>query len=168
MTGLRSLLILGAGQYGQLARDVALETGLYQKIGFLDDNSALAVGKLRDYAAFAGEYTDAFVAMGNSELRLAYLEKLEGAGFALPVLRHPSAVVLPSARIEKGTILEPFVAVNANTTVARGCILSAGAVINHNSVVEEGCHIDCGAVVSSNCTVPAGTKVCCGRVFGQK
>lgn len=168
MTPERSLLILGAGQYGQLVRDVAVDMGIYSQIAFLDDHAPGAVGKLEDCAAFAGEYTDAFVAMGNSQLRLAYLDKLEAAGFTLPVLRHPSAVVLPSARIEKGTILEPFVAVNANTAVARGCILSAGAVINHNSVVEEGCHIDCGAVVSSNCTVPAGTKVCCGRVFGQK
>lgn len=166
MTPERSLLILGAGQYGQLVRDVAVDMGIYSQIAFLDDHAPGAVGKLEDCAAFAGEYTDAFVAMGNSQLRLAYLDKLEAAGFTLPVLRHPSAVVLPSAQVEKGTVLEPMVVVSANAWVEKGCILSAGAVVNHNSHIGQGCHIDCGAVVPAGGMVAAGTKVCCGQVFG--
>lgn len=166
MTPERSLLILGAGQYGQLVRDVAVDMGIYSQIAFLDDHAPGAVGKLEDCAAFAGEYTDAFVAMGNSQLRLAYLDKLEAAGFTLPVLRHPGAVVLPSAQVEKGTVLEPMVVVSANAWVEKGCILSAGAVVNHNSHIGQGCHIDCGAVVPAGGMVAAGTKVCCGQVFG--
>lgn len=162
----QNLLILGAGQYGLLAKEIAQTMGCFEKIDFLDDHSAAAVGKLRDHPAFADRYGCAFVAIGNSGLRMELIRSLEERGYALPVLRHPSAVVMPSAVIGQGSIIEACAVINANTEVAAGCIVSAGAVINHNSAVGPGCHIDCNAVVPSNCTVPSGTKVCCGQVFG--
>ena len=41
----KNLLILGAGQYGQVAKEIAEETGYFDKIAFLDDNSEQAIGK---------------------------------------------------------------------------------------------------------------------------
>ena len=52
---MKSLLILGAGQFGQVTYEIAESLG-YQKIGFLDDNAAKAIGKLDDCEKFKAQY----------------------------------------------------------------------------------------------------------------
>lgn len=164
----RNLLILGAGQYGLQARDVAQSMNCFDSIGFLDDNSGLAIGKLTDFPRFKGEYNHAFVAIGNPKLRLDLLGRLKECGFTLVVLKHPTSVVMPSASVEEGTILEALTVINANTCIRTGCLICAGALVNHNSEVQQGCHIDCNAVVPSNCIVPTGTKLPCGSVYTKE
>ena len=160
-----NLLILGAGQYGLLVKEIAETTGKFSQIDFLDDANPIAVGKLDAYADLLECYGCAIVAMGNPQLRLSYLERLAQAGFELPVLRHPAAVVMPSAHLGRGCVVEAMAVVNSNAVVGNGCLLCAGSVVNHNAVVGDGCQIDCNAVVSARATVPAGTKVPCATVF---
>lgn len=159
------LLILGAGQYSFVARETAEAMGCFGRIDCLDDNNPEAIGKLSDYLKLFGEYTHAFVAMGNPALRLEWLEKLEAAGYRLPVLCSPKAYAAPSARVMGGCIMEPMAVVQSNAVIKRGCLICAGSIVNHNAVVEAGCQIDCGAIVRSNTTVPDGTKVSCGAII---
>ena len=164
----KSLLILGEGPYGRVARETAEAMGCFEKIAFLDDNSPLAVGMLADYAELAQEYCCAFVAMGNPQLRMQWLHKLEQAGYELPCLIHPRAYVAPSAVLGKATIAEPMAVVNAEAVVEMGGLLCAGCVVNHNAHVMPVCQIDCNAVVASNAAVPEGTKVPSGTVYERK
>ena len=164
----KSLLILGAGQYGQVVRETAEAMGCFSKIAFLDDNSPLAIGKMTEYEGFAQEYANAFVAMGNPQLRKQWLDRLELAGYDLPVLIHPKAYVSPSAVLGKATIVEAMAVVNTEAVVEIGGLLCAGCVVNHNAHVLPVCQIDCNAVVASNATVPEGTKVCSGMVYERK
>ena len=41
----KNLLIIGAGDYGQIAYEIAEAMERFEKIDFLDDNSELAIGK---------------------------------------------------------------------------------------------------------------------------
>ena len=164
----KSLLILGAGQYGHVVRETAEATGRFSRIAFLDDNNPMAAGKMEAFASFRKEYDCAFVAIGNPQLRLRWLEKLEAAGYELPVLIHPRAYVSPSAILGVGTVAEPMAVVNAGAVVEKGGLLCAGCVVNHNAHVMSCCQIDCGAVVASNAVVPEGTKVHSGTVFTKK
>lgn len=161
----QNLLILGAGQYGFVARETAQAMAYFEQIDFLDDNSELAIGRLDDYKKALGRYTYAFVAIGNPQLRLRLLNELTESGFKLPVLVHPQAVVMPSTQVAGGTIVEAQAVVNSNSVVGVGCLICAGAVVNHNSVLGDVCQIDCGAVVPARSTVPSGTKVPCGGVY---
>lgn len=164
----KNLLILGAGQYGQVARETAEAVGCFDKIGFLDDNSPAVLGKLADYESLRQEYDCAFVAMGNSQLRMQWLDKLEQAGFELPVLIHPKAYVSSSAKLGQGTIVEAMAVVNTGAIVDKGGLLCAGCVVNHNAHVLAVCQVDCNAVVVSNAVVPKGTKVSSGMVYERK
>lgn len=163
----KNLLILGAGQYGQVAKEVAESMGCFENIAFLDDNNEKAIGNLKDYKKFVTEYSYAFVAIGNADLRLSYIEKLEEACFRIVILVSPKAYVSPSAKLMKGTLVESKAAVNANSTVAIGCFVCAGAVINHNSFVGDGCQLDCGSVVGSNVSLLAKTKLKYNEVFDK-
>lgn len=164
----KNLLILGAGQYGRVVKETAEAMGCFGKIAFLDDNSPLALGKLDEYIRFAGEYACGFVAMGNPQMRMQWLQKLELEGYELPVLIHPKAYISPSASLAKATIAEPMAVVNSEAVVECGGLLCAGCVVNHNAHVMAVCQIDCNAVVASNATVPAGTKVFSGTVFERE
>lgn len=163
-----NLLILGAGQYGQVVLETAEAMGQFGKISFLDDNNPVAVGKLAELDAFSEEYTCAFVAMGNPLIRAQWIERLENLGFKLPLLIHPKAYVSPSAFLGPGTIVEPMAMVNTGAVVEKGCLLCAGCVVNHNAQIAACCQIDCGAVVAANAQVPEGMKVLSGSVFERK
>ena len=156
------LLILGAGEYGQLVKELAQNK--YATIDFLDDNLSVAIGKFGEYKKFVGEY-EAIVAIGNNEARLAWIEKLVEVGFVIPTLISPQAFVSPSAKIEMGCIIEPMAVINTNGKVEKGTIVSAGAVVNHNAVVKQGCHIDCNAVVGADAIVPEKMHLNYGQVI---
>ena len=164
----KNLLILGAGQYGQVARETAEAMDIFEEIAFLDDNNPIAAGKLMDFRDFRQEYECAFVAMGNPRLRMQWLRDLEAEGFELAVLKHPKAYVSPTAVLGKGTIAEPMSMVNTAAVVESGGLLCAGCVVNHNAVVGACCQVDCNAVVAAGAVVPEGTKVPAGMVFEKE
>ena len=158
-----NLLILGAGEYGQLVKELARNK--FTTIDFLDDNSPAAIGKLEDYKNLKDEYQNAVVAIGNNEIRAQWIDRLEEAGYNLPIVFSDRAYISPSAVIEPGCILEPMVVINTNAKVEKGSIISSGAVVNHNAVVHKCCHIDCNAVISADAVVPEMMNLNYGQVI---
>lgn len=154
---MNNLWILGAGEYGHVAKEVAAAMGVYGEIFFLDDGSPLAKGKLELVDTID---EDVFVAMGNADLRKMWYKRVKKPA----MLIHPTAVVMPSAQIEKGCILEPGVVVCSNAFVETGCILMSNCVIGHNARVEEFCQIKYGAIVTERAVVARGSKVDCNAV----
>jgi len=164
----KNLLILGAGQYGTVAKEIAESMNCFEKIDFLDDTYGLgeiegnyheqSVGKLADLDKFAESYTYAICAIGNAELRQKLTAQITENGYRIPILVSPQAYVSKSAQLRNGDIIEPFAVVHANAAVGIATFVSAGAVVNHNSFVSDYCHINCNAVVMSGAIVPTGTK----------
>ncbi len=159
------LLILGAGQYGEVAREIAEVMGEFDIISFLDDNSPIAIGCFGNYKKFSGEYDMAIVAIGNSELRWKLLQKLEEAGYIIPILIHPRAYISPSAVIEKGSFVEPMAIVHTDVKVRAGCIISAGTIINHNAIIGCGCHLNCGTIIGARVIIEDYIKTDCGQII---
>ena len=159
-----NLLILGAGGHGRVVKETAQAMGCFDRIEFLDDNSKETIGKCKDFKQFIRDFTYAFVAFGNNELRLKWIEELNEAGFQLPVLIHPTSYISPSAKIGAGTIVESMAVVNTNAIIDKGCILSIGALVDHDSIVSECTHINSGAIVKAGCKVNPLTKVDAGMV----
>lgn len=177
----KNLLILGAGQYGQVAKETAELMGSFGKISFLDDRYVAEDGKCKGkqcdksiigaidgFNGFVEEYAYAFVAIGNPAVRFIYTEKLKDAGYCIPVLVHPKAYVSPSAQIGEGSIVEAMAVVNANTTIAECTYVCAGAVVNHNCVIGEGCTLQCGSDVPANSVMPEKTMLGYNEVYVKK
>lgn len=161
-----NLLIIGAGQYGSVAYEVAKAMNCFEKIDFLDDNNERAMGKLAMYPHLVGEYSHAVVAVGKSEFRMQWLKKLKDAGYKIDPLIDPRAYVSPTSRIGAGSIIEPLAVVQPNATVGRGCLICSGCVLKHNSHVSDGCYIESNAVVVPRAIVPHNFMVDAGKVFG--
>ena len=160
-----NLLILGAGQYGTVVKEIAKSMGCFEKIAFLDDTYGQdetysgyheqSIGKLNDYENFVTEYFYAIVAIGNPEVRKDWTEKLIGAGYRIPVLVSPRAFVGNTAQLRYGVVVEPMAVVHENAAIGIGTFISSGAVVNHNSFVADYCHIDNNAVVMSGAVLGA-------------
>ena len=164
---MKNLLILGAGQYGKVAKEIAEAMGQFDHITFLDDNSSATIGKLSDFYKYTNDFDSAVVAIGDTEKRLKLIEQLIGEGYDVPVLIHPRAYVAPSAEIGRGSFIEPMAIVHTEVTVGVGCIISAGTIINHNAVIGEGCHLNCGTIVGARAIVPSCTKTDYGQIVRQ-
>lgn len=162
---MKSLLIIGAGEFGQLVKELAEDCG-YEKIAFLDDNSPIAIGKVSEADSWKDVYTDIVVAVGNPHVRERLVCEIETM-FHFATLIHPTAFISRSSTIEAGCIIEPGAVVQTAAHLGKACIVNAGAVVNHNSTVEGFSQVDCNAVVAARAFVPKGTKVTCGTVWMQ-
>lgn len=162
------LLILGAGEYGRVVREIAEDIGIFDQIDFLDDSSPLAKGRLEEIERFRIAYKNAAVALGNADLREKLIEKMKAVGYELPALISPRAYVSKSARIGSNVIIEPLSVVNAEAEVGTGTFICAGAIVNHNSQVGNYCTVQCGSVVPANSSMSSKTILHYNQVFDNR
>ncbi len=169
------LLILGAGGYGAMVKEIAAALGCYSQIDFLDDSFGSgrtadvfcesSIGKLDAASAFLDRYNYAIVAIGNPDVRKRYTEQLKSDGYRIATLISSQAYVSPSAVLKEGSVIEPLACVHSHAEVGEGTFVSSGAVVNHNSAVGNYCHVDCNAVVMTGTVVPDGTLLPAGEIL---
>ena len=168
----KNLLIVGAGIYGLVVKEIAESLEIFETISFIDDRAENAsdgtkvLGKTSDIDKLIRDHQNIIVAIGNPEVRLKLLQELsQNTMCHIVTLVSPKAYVSPSAQIGCGCIIEPMAVVHAGCVLETGCIISAGAVVNHASTCCDGVHVDCNATVPGYSKVPPATKVYSGTVF---
>lgn len=171
----KNLLIVGAGVYGVVAKEIADSMMCFNEITFVDDEKKYTptgkpvMGKIKDLTELNCHYSNLIVAIGSPEVRLTLLKKIEEeTSFRITALVSPNAYISPSAQIMPGCIVEPMAVIQSMSIIAMGCIISAGAVVNHASMCCDGVHVDCNATVAGSVLVPARTKIKSGEVFDRK
>ena len=160
---MKRLLIIGAGGHGKVVAEVAADIG-YEHIDFLDDTAQEAIGKVSELEKYKNQYNDAFVGIGNNELRGKFISKLQDYGYTVPILIHPTAYVSRTAKINIGTVIEPKAIVNANSHISTGCIISVGAIVDHDVEIGDCCHVNAGAIVKAGSKVESYRKLEAGEV----
>lgn len=169
----KNLLIVGAGQYGCVAKEIAESMNCFQKIDFLDDCCETAVGSLNEYEKLSVKYAYALPTFKNSENRLKWMQKLQGCGYQVPILVSPKAYISPLAQVMAGAIIEPFAVLNCKVLIGRNCFIGANATVDCGTVIGEGSTICCGATVIGNTLVfPKTTvehgQICYGEALSKK
>ena len=161
------LIIIGAGGYGRTVADVAVQTGLYHQILFLDDRRTDpdVVGICENFRQFCDSNTAFYPAFGNNQVRLNWINRLKETGCCLATIIHPAAYVSPTAKIMPGTVILPKAVVGTDCVVMSGCIVNYGAIVDHGCVIEEGVHVCLGAIVKAENRIPACMKVEAGEVI---
>lgn len=160
------LLILGAGGMGRMMQETALQLG-YEDIAFLDDakKEKDVIGKCCDYENFLQKYDAAIAAFGDNNMRLFWTEKLMEAGYQVPTLIHPTAVVSPNATVGRGCFILQRAVVNRDTVMEHAVLINSGAVVDHDAYLSSGVHIGLGSVVKAYCTISSGTRTEAGEVI---
>lgn len=161
------LIIIGAGAFANTVADVAKQTEKYEKINFLDDNKIGTgiIGKCSDFQQFIKVGLQLFPAIGNNQIRLDWLKKLEMNNAEIVTLIHPTAYISPTASVGKGTVILPKAVINTNCQIGNACIINCGAIIDHDCVIEDGVHICLGAIVKGENTISLCKKIEAGEVI---
>ncbi|MBP3427865.1 MAG: hypothetical protein J6M47_06350 [Clostridia bacterium] len=164
------LIILGAGGYGRTVADIAAQTGTYDEICFLDDNSQEkdVIGKCADYAVHADEYTVFYSAFGNNESRVSWLRRLSDSGCKVATIIHPTAYVSPTVYLAEGNVVLPHAIVNTGCEVKMGCIINCDAIVDHGCVLEEGVHVCLGAIIKAENRIPYCMKIEAGKIVANR
>lgn len=172
MSGKQKLIVLGAGGQGRVVADIALQTGRYGEIGFLDDSSDVPsrnlpfplFGGFSDFERWLDE-ADFVVALGNNKKRETVQERLSAAGATLAVLVHPRAFVASRVTLGEGTVVMAGAVLNVDTQIGRGVIINTCSSVDHDCRIDDFCHIAVGAHLAGTvrmgkrCMVGAGVAV---------
>jgi sugar O-acyltransferase (sialic acid O-acetyltransferase NeuD family) len=146
------LLIVGAGGHGKVVADAARLMKRWDRLAFLDDRypsissvfGCPVLGTIPQAPEFIEDYPDLAVAIGDNETRINLISMLNKAGFVLPSIIHPSAVVSESVRLGAGSVVFAQAAVNVDATIGMGAIINTGATVDHDCVLGKGVHLSPG------------------------
>ena len=145
-----NLLLLGAGSHGQEVREIAEFLHIFQNIDFLDDDTTKpeGIGAWNEIKELKGNYNSAIVAVGDEYTRKLWFAKLIDAGYMIPTLVHPSAIVSQNATIGTGTVICARATISSGAQVGTGCIISAGVTIGRDEDLNDWTHISTAGVVN--------------------
>ena len=163
------IIILGAGGHGKVVAEIAGLMGKWDNIAFLDDNSKLkevsgipVIGSFADTALLKDRYKSAFVAIGDTSIRMRLIDQLSSNGFDIPVLIHPFSCVSKDCSIGRGSVVMAGVVINPGTVVGNGCIINTSSSIDHDCIVEDGVHISPGAHIGGTVKIGSNCWICIG------
>ena len=178
---MNNLLILGAGGHAMVVAETAIACGVASSVAFLDDRwtspyscpSVLGwpvIGplSLALQANTRSQFDSAVVAIGHASTRLFWIEKLELAGYTLPVLIHPTAFVSSSAQIGPASVLFAQVTVQSQASIGKGAILNTSCSIDHVSQLSDAVHICPGARLAAEVNVGARSWIGIGSSVIQQ
>lgn len=161
-------LVWGAGGHGKVVADLVRATGGVVS-GFVDRDAGKLgcpvepggahvlltedafLVSLRDTARLPGDVDTIALALGNNALRLERLGLL--GPLATPALLHPAAMVSPSARVGKGSVVFAGVVINADARIGHAAIANTACVIEHDCTLGDGVHVSPGAVLAGGVAV---------------
>ena len=169
-----AIVIIGAGGHAKVVADIARRMGL-AVAGFLDTvnpdrqgapfQGVTVLGGLEQLDLLASKgVRQAVVAVGDCEARLSLAEYAVGAGFMLPVLIHPNAVLAPDVMVGDGTVLAAGAIVCPGATLGAHVIVNTAASVDHECVIGDGVHVAVGARLSGRVTVGRGTWIGMGAL----
>jgi acetyltransferase EpsM len=102
------------------------------------------------------------VAIAVNKAREHMVEVLTARGARLEGVRHPSAIISPSATVHPTAQIMAGVIVNARATVGAHAVLNTGCIVDHDASVGEFAHIGPGAMLAGAVVAEAGVFVATG------
>ncbi|MBP0466802.1 NeuD/PglB/VioB family sugar acetyltransferase [Roseomonas sp. PWR1] len=168
-----AILVLGAGGHGKAVLDLLLAHRGWRAAGVVDAAprvaAVLGVPVLGDESALAtlreGGIAAAHPAIGANAARRAAADRLQAAGFALPALVHPAAILGTGARVSEGAAVMARAVLGADARIGRLCIVNTGAIVEHDGVLEDAAHVGPGAVLAGFVRIGPGALVGAGAVI---
>jgi sugar O-acyltransferase (sialic acid O-acetyltransferase NeuD family) len=166
------ILLLGAGGHGKAMADLVLAGGAYGVAGFVDAApktcQVLGLPVLGNESLLGALVTQgialAHPSIGDNAQRLAAAGRLRAAGFALPSLVHPSALIGHGARLGDGAAILARAVIGPEAEIGPLVLINTGAIVEHDCRVAEAAHIGPGAVLAGGVRIGASALIGAGAV----
>ncbi|MCC6263953.1 MAG: NeuD/PglB/VioB family sugar acetyltransferase [Bryobacterales bacterium] len=168
--GVAELIVYGCGTQGRAIIEFLAESGQYPGMRLADDNRLLwgeeifllAVNPPLD--VFGAGPRSFVCAIGGNDARRKISMELTAAGHTAKAVRHPSAMVAPSACVGAGSILMARVLMNTESRVGAGCLINTGCVVEHHCEVGDFAHLGPGVLLGGGVKVGEGAFVGLGAM----
>src|SRR2546430_13571427 len=164
-------VLVGAGGHARVVLDAARASGLdvvavvdaradlkgskFEGLEIVGDESAIADLRRRGVDAV-------LLGVGSIDVggaRRALYARISALGLQLPVVRHPSAVVSPTATIGPGSVVFANATINPGARVGTNVIVNTATIVDHDVVIGDHAHVSPGAHLAGGGTGGEGSHV---------
>lgn len=169
---MKKIVIAGGGGHAKVMINAIRLAGEYRIVGIVDPaldtgSKVLGVTVLGGdeelpsiYNSGVGYAALGVGSVGDCSLRKKVSKRIIDAGFTLPVIAHPDAVVADDVRVGEGTFIAAGVVVNPGATIGRFVIVNTSSSVDHDCVIGDNVHIAPGVTLSG------GVRVGCDSHIG--
>tara|TARA_B100000287_G_C20599202_1_gene767349 strand:+ start:794 stop:1432 length:639 start_codon:yes stop_codon:yes gene_type:complete len=160
---MKRIIIIGAGGHSNVIEDTLLEKDIFNEIAYLDDNfnnhtrslfkktkNILGSSKLIFDRNLRSDFKYAFVAIGDSEIRLNFIDKLENLGYEIPTIIHPTAWISKSVSLGIGSIILSHATIQTGVRGGKGLIINNSCSVDHDSFLGNGVHVAPGVNIAGS------------------
>jgi len=167
-----TIVLYGGGGHAKMLIDLIQGAGIYAIAGIIDDGldagseilgvPVLGGSKKLVEIKSSGiqKAVNAVGGIGNIRSRIAVFETLISAGFDLPPVVHPAAIIEPSAILSPGSQIFAKAYIGGDVHIGFGAIVSTGSIISHDCVLGKYSIISPGAILAGE--VRIGSRVLVG------
>jgi UDP-perosamine 4-acetyltransferase len=176
---MEKIVLIGGGGHARVLIDLINACGSYEIAGIVDAQlnhgvSVSGVTVLGNDSVLPELYgkgiKNACIAVGSvkdNNKRKALYEKVKHAGFSIPALVHPSAIISAKSQIREGAQIMAGAIVQTGALICENSIVNTGAIVEHDCAVGNHAHICPGATLSGGCFVGEGAFIGAGATVLQ-
>ncbi len=172
------LVIWGAGEHALVVAEIVHLRGEWELVGWLDDVNPERHGSMHAGLPILGgrEQIERLrdqgiehvaLGMGRCEARLRLADLVRSAGYHLPALIHPRAIIGTGVPVGEGTVIKAGVVVDVGVTVGAAVML-APSFVGHGSVLEDGVLLSTGCNIAGRVRIGRGTVVGVGATVKDR
>ena len=153
------MYLFGASGHGKVIASMLKDINVAVK-GFIDDAPKdatffnLPVFNSEKYKKL--EVSKLIIGIGDNAARKKCASKYAANYMSI---KHPSAIVHASVKLELGTVIMPNVVVNVDACIGKHCIINTGAIIEHDCAISDFVHISPNVALAGNVLVGEGTHI---------
>lgn len=170
------IVVVGGGGHAKVLLNVLRRLPALRVLGYVDlhdSNSLLGFPWLGDddyLKQLPSQNRTIAAAIGIAKVsadsaRLAKLRELEDAGFLLPPIVAPTALIAPDVILGTGTVLLDAAVLQPGCRIGAGGIVNTGATIDHDCRLGDDVHVAPGAALSGGVSIGNGSMIgvgaCC-------
>ena len=175
---MKKLALLGAGDLGDQIMEYVKETGMYEIVGFFDDNEALGnmhrglpiFGKINTVENYykQGYFDYVFITIGYRwfDTRERIYKELKGKVPFANIIS-PLAVVKKGAKLGEGIMISDQVYVSHTANIEDDVCITLRSVVNHGCVVKKHTFFSTNVVLAGNVTIGEKCFVGVGSVLSD-
>ncbi|WP_276951198.1 acetyltransferase [Acetatifactor muris] len=164
---MEDIVLIGGGGHALSIADTIINGKKYEIVGYTDVADVhsplryLGTDEILECLLDRGVINAAITVgyLGKSSIRDRLYYRAKQAGFRLPKIIDPSAVVSGTADVGEGVFIGKNAVVNAGAKIGKMCIINTGAIIEHNNQIGEYSHIAVGATLCGDVRVGEHTLI---------
>lgn len=178
--GAQPVVILGTSTFAAEVADIVSQAGGFAVAAFAENQDrarcaqtmdGLPIVWVEDLGGLADTHRGVS-AEGVTPLRRRFVLAAQRAGLEMATVRHPAAVVSPSAQVGAGSVLGPGCVIAARARIGEHTLVNRGALIGHHArlgdyvTVSPGANLAGGVTVGEGAYIAMNAAVLDGRAVG--